>query len=672
MQRYNENSINNSTICTIISIVLGLLILVSMYNSAHVYSLIRDEILTSNDKLSYLEDIDELINDIYSQNDIINMYFNTKDIDSITSLITQSSNQNVFSKFKSLKYGIETQGTLKDVVENYEEIEIMKKKILAYICIYADVSTDDMNYEILNIIDDEIVKNYLSDSDIYINKAEELFYGTNFNERVYKLEKLLKSLATKTMQEAIFETKMSCKKIYVVLTEQLIRLIICVVLYMFYIYIYYKYNIYPLNTYIKKLKKFDADDEILLEPCKYSDFNIIADRVNNIYSKMRNADLENKMKYNYMIKMIYEMKISLKSMLEHLEITSKKEISEDLRSEIDYLYSEMGYLSSTTNKIIDVSKIEIGKFEVNNAHYYTNNLFLRIVNLLKNQIEGKNIKFEYSIDETLPSKLFGDEERILQIALNLLDNACKYTKIGKIGFNVFGEYISDDRIKLIIKVDDTGVGINVENKDKIFTERRDSQSYLGVGLLVSKKISNILGGDITFESEHGKGSTFIATVVQKVVDKREIKDVPVDNTNEEFKNNFISTDANVLIVDENSLNSNKMLKMLEPYKMQVDSVKNYDFIANKLTRRQYNIIIINFYDSDEDYQKLEMIFNIIKYINQKNLKVILLTPEKHFKNTSNEIENMIDDYVTKPINPFELERALEKALSQSYIKYLEN
>ena len=208
---------------------------------------------------------------------------------------------------------------------------------------------------------------------------------------------------------------------------------------------------------------------------------------------------------------------------------------------------------------MDISKIESGKIEIVNPEYQFKNIYDELVILAKARMGDKPLDFRCHYDEDIPSVLYGDYTRIKQIILNILTNAVKYTREGYIDFSV-SSVRKDDICRLIISVEDSGIGIKQENIPKLFTkfERLDLEKNItiegtGLGLAITKKLVELMNGTIVVQSIYGKGSKFTIAIDQRVVHK----EVVVEKSEEKKVSEVHAEGRKVLIVDDNEL-SEKM------------------------------------------------------------------------------------------------------------------
>ncbi|MBP5252279.1 MAG: response regulator, partial [Lachnospiraceae bacterium] len=255
------------------------------------------------------------------------------------------------------------------------------------------------------------------------------------------------------------------------------------------------------------------------------------------------------------------------------------------------------------NDLLDMSKIESGKMHPVELEYDVQELLRSIVSMIRVRSIEKELSFDVCIDEILPTRLYGDAGKIKQIVLNLLTNAVKYTENGGFSLNVSIESRTDDEVNLRFSVKDTGIGIREEDMDKLFTayERLDEEKNSGIqgtglGLDISKRFAQLLGGDLVVESTYGEGSEFIFTVTQKIVDD---KPIGIFTEREEtgvkgpYVAQFVAPDADVLVVDDNPMNLSVIRGLLKPTRVFVTTAESGEECLEKIRTTRFNVVLLD-------------------------------------------------------------------------------
>ena len=378
------------------------------------------------------------------------------------------------------------------------------------------------------------------------------------------------------------------------------------------------------------------------------------------------ADKANHAKTEFLSNMSHEIRTPLNAIVGFSNILLEDEdVPEKSKDEIKDIVMASDNLLEIVNGILDISKIEANKIEIVNNEYSIKKVLDDLVALTKGRIAEKPLEFKVNIDETIPPVLYGDSQRIKQICVNILTNAVKYTKEGWIELKV--SHIKIDNIcRLIISVEDTGIGIKEGNIDKLFDkfERLDLNDNVtiegtGLGLAITKKLVDLMGGKIVVQSVFGKGSRFTVSLDQRIVENPTIAldDIP-ETKNEEIK----VEGKKVLIVDDNKINIKVAERLLDNYSVLHDSVESGLDCINKIKEgNKYDLILMDDMmpkmSGTEAFHELEKIPNF-------NVPVIALTANALTGMKEKYLGEGFSDYLAKPINKDELNRIINTFLNQ--------
>ena len=326
-----------------------------------------------------------------------------------------------------------------------------------------------------------------------------------------------------------------------------------------------------------------------------------------------------------------------------------------------------GSLLELVNGILDISKIEAGKLEIIDNYYNFPKMFNELVLLTKARLGEKGLEFKYTYDSTIPEYLYGDVTRVKQVILNILTNSVKYTNEGFIDFKV-NSIIKGDIIRLIISDEDSGIGIKKEKIDKLFTkferldvEKDSTVEGTGLGLAITKKLVEMMGGKIVVQSVYGKGSIFTISLDQKIVSKEEVEKIKKQEVVKETNEVLDISNKSVLVVDDNNLNIKVAERLLEKYKLKIESVTSGQECIDKIAcGNKYDLILL-----DDMMPKLSGSETLVKLkeIESFNTPVVALTANAISGMKEEYLKKGFDDYLSKPIEKDELNRVLKKYLS---------
>jgi CheY-like chemotaxis protein len=327
------------------------------------------------------------------------------------------------------------------------------------------------------------------------------------------------------------------------------------------------------------------------------------------------------------------------------------------------------------NDILDISKIESGKFVMVPAEYDTPSSINDTIIQNKIRISTKPDQFKFHVDETFPLRLLGDELRVKQIFSNLLSNAFKYTENGTVDWYLSSE-ISGDSVWLVSSIRDTGIGIRQEDMPKLFTDynqvgldgRRKIEGT-GLGLSITKKLAELMDGTIMAESEYGKGSVFSVRLRQGYVDGSVIGPVIAGNLSNlnytaerRSKNQKLARSwlpyAAVLVVDDVPMNLDVAKGMLKPYGITVDCAdggqRAIDLIREEKTK--YSAIFMDHMMPEMDgIEAVRIIRGEIGTEYARTIPIIALTANAIIGNERLFLENGFQAFLSKPIDIIQLD-----------------
>jgi signal transduction histidine kinase/DNA-binding NarL/FixJ family response regulator/HPt (histidine-containing phosphotransfer) domain-containing protein len=312
------------------------------------------------------------------------------------------------------------------------------------------------------------------------------------------------------------------------------------------------------------------------------------------------SDEESRAKTSFLAQMSHEIRTPMNAIIGMSEL-ALREGALPQKDEYVLEIRQAGHnLLSIINDILDFSKVESGKLEIVNAEFSLASVLGDCTSIIRTRLGERDLHLITCFDSSLPAKLLGDEARLRQVMLNLLSNAVKYTPKGTITFSVSGEALPDKRVNLIIKVADTGIGIKPEDMPKLFGEfnrfdsvRNRNVEGTGLGLVISRNLCRLMGGDITVESEYGKGSVFTALIPQAVIDASPFKIEEHAQASIAFNFRFVTRDARILVVDDLPTNLTVVTGLLAPYQMVIDTALSGEESIRLVKENHYDLVFMD-------------------------------------------------------------------------------
>ncbi len=402
----------------------------------------------------------------------------------------------------------------------------------------------------------------------------------------------------------------------------------------------------------------------------------------NIISKEeieRNSSSKNALFAN----MNHEIRTPINAIIGLNEMILRSETSNEVREYARDINVASKLLLSQVNDILDLSQMEMGRMKLVPIQYKTLDLISELVEVIRFQMEKKGLEFLVEIDKNVPSVLYGDEKKLKQILLNILDNAKKYTERGSVIFTVRAEECQDGYAVLEMQIADTGIGIRKEDLDYIYEsfnrfDEKENQRILGsgLGLAITKQLVDLMNGEITVDSIYKKGTVFTVKIKQEIVDATVIGTVNINvgtvGGDEVYRTSFEAPEVRILVVDDNKMNSKVVKSLLSATKMKLD-VADSGYECLELTKKKYySVILLDYMMPGMD--GLETLKNIRRQENGmcRETAIVALTGNVASGARQMYLDQGFDGYVEKPIQSRKLEEEILKFLPTESIEYFDN
>ena len=391
------------------------------------------------------------------------------------------------------------------------------------------------------------------------------------------------------------------------------------------------------------------------------------------------AEAANIAKSAFLSTMSHEIRTPMNAILGITEIQLQKDdLDDSVRESLGRIYTSGDMLLGIINDILDLSKIEAGKLELSPDRYELASLISDTAQLNVMRIGSKPIEFELDVDARLPAQLIGDELRIKQILNNILSNAFKYTAEGTVRLGVTCDRCEEsegERVKLIITVSDTGHGMSKEQVDKLFDEysrfnleTNRSTEGTGLGMSITRNLVHLMQGQISVESELGKGSTFTICLPQEKIDDELLGEELAENLHQfrsanraQMKRVQVTREympyGSVLIVDDVETNIFVARGLLAPYGLRIESANSgQEAIEAIKNGNVYDIIFMDHMMPAMDGVEATRIMRSMGY----DHPIVALTANAVVGQVDVFLNNGFDDFISKPIDIRQLNQVLNK------------
>lgn len=376
---------------------------------------------------------------------------------------------------------------------------------------------------------------------------------------------------------------------------------------------------YSSAEHLKRNTNFLYKMSTILSEMAYDRYNLI--------EANKQIEKANQMKSDFLANMSHEIRTPMNAVIGMAEMALREELPPAARNYIGQIISSGKTLLTIINDILDFSKVESGKMIIEESEYEPMSIINDVANIINTRIGEKDVELILDISPNLPRRLIGDCERIKQVIINLSNNAVKFTRQGQVVLTLDFDQKTKDEIILKVSVSDTGIGIKKEDISKLFqsfqqldSKRNRNIEGTGLGLTIAQRFVHLMNGEITVESEYGKGSTFSFWIPQQIFDAQPSIEVKAKDTIRAaglvangFLRNHIEKDMSNLKIPYTSLESEQDLHILLEQKI------SYLFVGQGM----FSVQVEEFLKNHTDITGILMIdFRTSVKLNLSNLMVV--------------------------------------------------
>ncbi|MDE7054188.1 MAG: DegV family EDD domain-containing protein [Oscillospiraceae bacterium] len=402
----------------------------------------------------------------------------------------------------------------------------------------------------------------------------------------------------------------------------------------------------------------------------------------NAITQQQKKEIEelNRAENHFFSSMSHEIRTPINTIIGLNELILRKDIPDEVAENARNIQGASKLLLTLINDILDISKIKSGKMEVVNVSYETGALFSEIVNMIWIKAKEKGLEFKLHVDSSIPSMLCGDEVRIKQVLINLLNNAVKYTSEGSVTLSVRCERQAVNRVRVWYSVEDTGQGVRKENIPYIFNAFRrvdeEKNRYIegtGLGLSIVRQLVELMGGEISVNSVYTKGSTFIVTLDQDIVDEKELGTFTLASRVQvhdggPYRQSFEAPDAHILIVDDNDMNLMVVSRLLSETKIQIDTASSGAECLKLTQNHHYDCILMDHMMPEMDGIQCLHALRVQPAGLCQDVPVVALTANAGSDNQLLYRKEGFSGYLAKPVSGALLEAAVLSILPKELVR----
>ena len=394
--------------------------------------------------------------------------------------------------------------------------------------------------------------------------------------------------------------------------------------------------------------------------------------INEINEAKKNADKANASKSAFLASMSHEIRTPLNAVLGMDEMIMREDDINEIHSHAASIMDAGKSLLAIINDILDFTKIESGMMHIVPNDYTVSEEVRELYNIVTFRAKKKGLTLSFNLDPQMPKMLHGDEIRIRQILINLINNAVKYTNTGWVKVSLETEIHDNENMTLVGIIEDTGIGIKKEDLSKLFDkfQRLDENinhkvEGTGLGLSIVYNLLQMMNGTIDVQSVYQRGSKFTVRIPQRIIDPTPIGtvDLSYSTVQSTYTESFTAPNKHILVVDDNQINLTIVKGLLKKTQLQIDMASSGRECLELAQKNSYDLILLDHMmpemDGLEVLQRLKTMENNLSL----DAPVIALTANAIVGAREKYINAGFNDYLSKPIDYNELEAVLKKHLN---------
>ena len=379
----------------------------------------------------------------------------------------------------------------------------------------------------------------------------------------------------------------------------------------------------------------------------------------------KKAEAANRAKGQFLANISHEIRTPLNGVIGITELALRSQLSDQVRQHLEMIRSSADSLLTLVNDILDYSRVEAGRVELERSDFRVRKVVDSIVDMVRVRVQEKGLNLHIDVSDSVPKVLVGDAQRFGQVLLNLLSNAVKFTDQGQVRVSTWVRTLEAAELELEVSIQDTGIGIAEDRQQAIFetftqadgsTTRRFGGT--GLGLAISAKLVKMMGGTIVVESKPNRGSTFSFSAwfgwkgqAQESIDDQSCEEsndcAPPEGT------------LRILLAEDNAINQHVTVSMLSARGHQVEVVNNGLAAVQAVSDKLFDVVLMDVQMPDMDGLEATRRIRRLKNADKPRLRIIAMTAHALPGDKERCLAAGMDGYLAKPVRPQELYSIVE-------------
>lgn len=433
--------------------------------------------------------------------------------------------------------------------------------------------------------------------------------------------------------------------------------------------------LHPSSAPIAYINSFAGLVFIGMAVCSMVSFAVLLYRRESRRTEQQKKEIEalNDAQSRFFSSMSHEIRTPINTIIGLNEMILREDVSDEVAEDAVNIQAASNMLLHLINDILDMSKLESGHMQLSMAEYSVGGMLSELVSMFWGRAHEKGLDFQVNVAPDVPAELIGDDVRIRQVLINVLNNAVKYTREGSVSFSIQCGKREGNSVAILYSVSDTGIGIRKDSLPYLFDafkrvdeERNRHIEGTGLGLSIVKQLVDLMGGTITVNSVYTQGSTFLIELPQQIVGEETVGSsefgIKRGGGRTAYRARFEAPEARVLVVDDNRANLLVVSKLLRDTRVQVETADSGEEALRMTQEKAYHVIFMDHMMPEMDGVECRRRILVQTGGRCREAKVIALTANADAESRALYEREGFDGCLIKPIDGEALEKELARQL----------